>query len=237
MPISPYSSSRHGHNPEIVVLHTMLGSLSGTISWFQDPRNEGQTSAHYLIGKRGELVQMVSEEKAAHHAGIINKPSQEAKRVLKKYFWGQYINPNWYSIGIEVESRMVNGVVEDLTIQQVDAIVMLLKNLHDHLGIAIDDVHVITHQDIASYKPNLKKWKEAILKRLDESDPMKSTEMYLRGTSPTVYAVIGNVAVPFVTDWDSHQREFGKAQIIKLSEEDFDSRFKTSELFKITNAR
>jgi N-acetyl-anhydromuramyl-L-alanine amidase AmpD len=55
-----------------IVIHTTEGSYAGAISWFKNPANTGQTSAHYVISPTGEVTQMVLLENTAHHATYYN---------------------------------------------------------------------------------------------------------------------------------------------------------------------
>jgi N-acetylmuramoyl-L-alanine amidase len=74
--------------PKFIVIHFTAGRLdaAGTASYFQRP--EARSSAHFNIGEDGTVVQCVSTEKVAWHAG-------------KSYYSG--INGlNQCSIGIEV---------------------------------------------------------------------------------------------------------------------------------------
>src|ERR1700744_1078539 len=97
--LSPnYSRGRSGYRPEAIVIHVMDGTLTGTDSWFANPQSS--VSAHYGIGKNGEIHNYVAEENTAWHAGRINAPSW--KRI-KQMANGNYINPNYYTIGIEHE--------------------------------------------------------------------------------------------------------------------------------------
>jgi hypothetical protein len=52
---------------DFIVIHIAQGSYSGTISWFKDPRSN--VSAHYVIGRRGQIAQCVHNEDIAWHAG------------------------------------------------------------------------------------------------------------------------------------------------------------------------
>jgi N-acetyl-anhydromuramyl-L-alanine amidase AmpD len=64
--------SRGTHMVDTVIIHTTEGSLSSAVSWFgQDhkPSGQGASSAHYVVGKDGEVVQCVAEGDCAYHAG------------------------------------------------------------------------------------------------------------------------------------------------------------------------
>jgi MYXO-CTERM domain-containing protein len=66
---SNYSNySRTGSDIRYVIVHTVQGSYSGCISWFQN--SSAQVSAHYVIrSSDGQITQMVWEEDVAWHAG------------------------------------------------------------------------------------------------------------------------------------------------------------------------
>ncbi len=68
---SPNFSSRAGTAITAVAIHTMQGSYSGSISWFQN--NTSNASAHYMIrSSDGQITQMVREVNKAWHAGTAN---------------------------------------------------------------------------------------------------------------------------------------------------------------------
>jgi hypothetical protein len=80
----------HPNNTAIslyLVIHTTDGdSIQGAISQF---RTRGsQVSAQYIIGPKGEIVQMVSESRSAYHAGYT-------------HLWEEQEINRWNSIGIE----------------------------------------------------------------------------------------------------------------------------------------
>lgn len=97
---SPYfgyprgTHGRGGHQVIAIVDHIMAGSLVGTDTWFSSPQNDG-VSAHFGVGKNGEIHQYVDVQDVARHAGNVLSPN-----------WPlliQNVNPNWYTIGIEHE--------------------------------------------------------------------------------------------------------------------------------------
>ena len=102
---SPYfgyprgTHGRSGHEVIAIVNHIMAGSLAGTDQWFQN--NPNAVSAHFGVGRRGEVHQYVGIGDTARHAGRINKPSW--RLIKKNSVTGAYINPNYYTIGIEWE--------------------------------------------------------------------------------------------------------------------------------------
>jgi hypothetical protein len=71
---SPFFSSRNGERIRRIVMHsTTSRNVEGTIAWFQDPR--AQVSAHYIIGRDGEIYQMVRDSDKAWHAKGANADS------------------------------------------------------------------------------------------------------------------------------------------------------------------
>ena len=89
-------AGRRGYKPEAIVIHVMEGTLAGTDAWFR--RRDSKVSAHYGVGRGGELHQYVDEGDTAWHAG---RKSADAPWPLLK----PRVNPNYYTIGIEHEGR------------------------------------------------------------------------------------------------------------------------------------
>lgn len=68
---SPNYSSRNGTAITHVAIHTVQGSYSGCISWFQNP--DSDVSAHYVArSSDGQITQMVREYNKAWHIGSEN---------------------------------------------------------------------------------------------------------------------------------------------------------------------
>lgn len=55
--------------PEILVVHDTASGLnsSGPIGWLVDPK--AKASAHFVVGRAGDITQLVSCDRAAWHAG------------------------------------------------------------------------------------------------------------------------------------------------------------------------
>ncbi len=74
-------------SPIYLVMHFTAGlTLDGAVSWFLNP--EAQASAHLVISRDGQIVQMVAFNRKAWHAG--------------QSTWGNLNSMNQYSIGIEL---------------------------------------------------------------------------------------------------------------------------------------
>lgn len=111
---------------EFVVIHTIQGSYSGCISWFQNPSS--QVSANYVVrSSDGEITQMVRDSQGAWHAQCYNQRS----------------------IGIEHE-----GYVQDPGRWYTDAMygesAKLTRWVSDRYGIPRNRTHIIGHVEVAS---------------------------------------------------------------------------------------
>lgn len=140
-----YTKGRNGYKPIAIVIHIMEGTLIGTDSWFLDPAS--QVSAHYGIGKMGDLHQYVDEENTAWHAGRVNAPSWT---LIKKQDDANnpYIDPNFYTVGIEHEGYENT----DWTDQMYQTSSRLIAEIAKTWDITLDRNHVIGHHEIYSLK-------------------------------------------------------------------------------------
>jgi hypothetical protein len=66
-PTSHQSSRNNTDIDHIVIHYTTSRNIEGSISWFK--HGSPRTSAHYIIGRDGALVQMVNDSDRAWHAG------------------------------------------------------------------------------------------------------------------------------------------------------------------------
>lgn len=160
--LTPINFSKTSKKKSAIVLHTALGSFAGTRSWFKNPI--AKVSAHYVVGPlEGQIVQMVEDKDFAWHSGVIKNPSTRALKVMKKWLWGTFDNPNHYCIGIEF-TDLEHGVTPEHLVNGA----YLLKELIDDpkLNIPDDDDYIITHKDIAVYKPDIESLRNKLLKTL-----------------------------------------------------------------------
>jgi N-acetyl-anhydromuramyl-L-alanine amidase AmpD len=121
----------------------MEGTLTSTDSWFQSTKS--QVSAHYGVGKAGEVHQYVQEKNTAWHAGRVHAPTWS---LIKQAGGGLYINPNYYTIGIEHE-----GLDDtDWTDEMYNTSGNLIKAISKRWNIVLDRKHIIGHHEIYSLK-------------------------------------------------------------------------------------
>lgn len=135
---SPNFGERNGFKPEIIVTHCTDGTYPGDLQWLTSIQS--QVSSHYLVAPDGKIHQLVSEDKAAWHAGLIINPTFQGLKPG--------INPNLYSIGIEVSLIPMAIMTEP----QKKSYYELMKDISIHWNIPIDRQHDIGHKEIRSNK-------------------------------------------------------------------------------------
>jgi N-acetyl-anhydromuramyl-L-alanine amidase AmpD len=137
------STGRKTYKPEAIVIHIMEGTLPGTDNWFANPQSK--VSAHYGIGKNGEVHRYVEEKDTAWHAGRVYAPSWN---LIKRSANGLFVNPNYYTIGIEHEGNE-NSPWPDQMYQSSGS---LISEISLRWGIPVDRSHILGHHEIYSEK-------------------------------------------------------------------------------------
>lgn len=195
--------------PVALILHTTLGSLEGAVSWLNTTPEERQrrtgtasySSAHAVVGRLGEVVELAGVDKGTWHAGVVSKPTKRALDVLPKNLLGQLKNPNKHSIGLEFASGYdidKDGVLESweqlYSPQQIKgAVEYVLTRVEPEIEakygvkVVFDSSNVITHKDVTSYKPDLEIQRAMFLaelekqrKKTDVVVPPKAKEVVLK---------------------------------------------------------
>lgn len=141
-----FHAGRNGRRPEAIVIHVMDGSLAGTDAWFNNPAS--RVSAHYGVGKDGQVHQYVRETDAAFHVGTVDRPTWPGIRREQ----GKLINPNLYTIGIEHEGRGASLALWPSRMRA--ASLALAADIARRWNIPIDDLHIIPHSAIRRGKPD-----------------------------------------------------------------------------------
>ncbi len=111
----------------VMIHHTAQDSLAQTIKTFT--LQHTQVSAHYVISRDGFLVQMLSDELRAWHAGAGK--------------WGNITDMNSCSIGIELD----NNGTEPFTPEQINTLLLLLAKLKTDYNIPA--ANFIGHSDFS----------------------------------------------------------------------------------------
>ncbi|KAF1722806.1 trypsin-like peptidase domain-containing protein [Pseudoxanthomonas wuyuanensis] len=127
---------RQGAVIDRIVIHITAGGprIDGTIRWFQDGERRnattgeqaGPSSAHYIVGRDGEVVQMVRNADTAYHASSANSRS----------------------IGIEHNANKpyrLNRRDLPPTMEQYQASAHLVAWLAAQYGIPLDRTHIVGH--------------------------------------------------------------------------------------------
>ena len=132
---SPLASWQASENfeprkPQLIIIHhTNMTSIAAALHTLQTSNPLGKASAHYLIGRNGEILQLVADNQRAWHAGLAR--------------WGGRTDLNSASIGIELD----NDGDTPFSNVQIAALINLLKDLTTRLG--IEPRQVWGHSDIA----------------------------------------------------------------------------------------
>lgn len=116
----------------VIIHHTAQETLAQTIRTFTLPHTK--VSAHYIIGKNGEVVQMLNDYERAWHAGAGK--------------WGSITDLNSVSLGIELD----NNGFQPFPTAQIDALLTLLDTIKVKYGIPA--ANFIGHADIAPTRKN-----------------------------------------------------------------------------------
>ena len=127
-----------GLRPAAIVIHISEGTLASADAWFANAA--AQVSAHYCVGRTGEVHQYVSEEDTAYHAGCAANPTW---RLLRPH-----VNPNFYTVGIEHVGR----AQDEWTDTQYATSAQLVLEIARRWSIPIDAGHIVMHREIRANK-------------------------------------------------------------------------------------
>ncbi|WP_412563916.1 N-acetylmuramoyl-L-alanine amidase [Thalassobius sp. MITS945101] len=127
-PSPNFGPRRDGLRPELIVLHyTAMDTAQAALARLSDPQHE--VSAHYLIGRCGQIWQLVDDEMRAWHAGA--------------GAWGGQGDVNSRSIGIELS----NSGAEPFSELLMSSLEALLTDLMARWNVPPEGV--IGHSDMA----------------------------------------------------------------------------------------
>ena len=131
---SPNHSKKRRFSKDIkfVIIHyTGMQSEIESIRRLTNPKSK--VSCHYLINRKGKIIQMVDEKKIAWHAG--------------KSKWKKFINLNKTSIGIELVNKGHEFGYQNFSKLQVSSLIKLCKILKKKYSIKKENF--LGHSDIA----------------------------------------------------------------------------------------
>ena len=115
----------------IIIHYTGMQSQIESIKRLKDPKIK--VSCHYLIGRNGEIIQMVKDKNVAWHAG--------------RSKWKRFVNLNNKSIGIELVNKGHEFGYQNYTLKQVKSLILLCKDLKKKYSIRKENI--LGHSDIA----------------------------------------------------------------------------------------
>lgn len=120
------NASRGPGDIDVVVIHTVQGSYSGCISWFQN--SSANVSAHYVVrSSDGAVTQMLEEADVGWHAGNSSY--------------------NWRSVGIEHE-----GYISEpgtwYTTAMYESSAALTADIAARNSIPLDRSHIVAHSEV-----------------------------------------------------------------------------------------
>jgi N-acetylmuramoyl-L-alanine amidase len=141
-------SSREGVKPFVIVDHIAEGTLQAVGSWFTNADNK-KASAHFCVGKQGEIHQYVKIEDFAWSNGLPVGAWADPGKELAQVVRDMSCNPNYYTVSIEHD-----GDTGELTDAQFQASCWLHRYIMDYVRntfgvqMALGNYNVIAHCDI-----------------------------------------------------------------------------------------
>ena len=115
----------------IIIHYTGMQSEIESIKRLKSKKHK--VSCHYLINRKGKVIQMVKDLNVAWHAG--------------KSKWKSFNNLNKYSIGIELVNKGHQYGYQKFSIEQINSLIRLCKNLKKKYSIKKENF--LGHSDIA----------------------------------------------------------------------------------------
>ena len=101
----------------IIIHYTGMQSEIESLKRLKNPKHK--VSCHYLINRKGKIIQLVKEKNAAWHAG--------------KSKWKKFVNLNNNSIGIELVNKGHKYGYQKFTNIQIRNLIKLCKNLKKNM--------------------------------------------------------------------------------------------------------
>ena len=115
----------------VIIHYTGMQSEIESLNKLKDYNSN--VSCHYLIGRKGNVIQLVKDKKIAWHAG--------------KSRWKEFRNLNKNSIGIELVNKGHDYGYEKFPLIQIKSLKMLCKKIKKKYK--IDENNFLGHSDIA----------------------------------------------------------------------------------------
>lgn len=144
--IIPYYSDNLGYDGKVpnwraVTWHIADGTLEGTLSWLTSPVS--QASAHVVIGRAGEIYNLVPLDEAAWAQG--NRCNPDRHRAVIDQTDAAGVNPNLVSYSIECVGYSTYGKPGALTSPQLDALIRVTAYMCLRSHLTADKDHIFRH--------------------------------------------------------------------------------------------
>ena len=120
----------------VIIHYTGMQSEIESINRLKNPKSK--VSCHYLINRKGDIIQLVKEKYVAWHAG--------------KSKWKKFVNLNSCSLGIELTNRGHQFGYENFSSKQIDSLIRLCKSLKKRYHVKSENF--LGHSDIAPLRKN-----------------------------------------------------------------------------------
>lgn len=121
-----------------IILHRTYGNIEKTINWCLNPHS--LESFHYIVGRTGTIIQLVSCQNVAWHAGWVTNPNVAA------HFKS---NPNDFSIGIACEDCGAGKNSNTFfSKDQTRALIKLINALKHSFRIKLTPDHLVSHSSL-----------------------------------------------------------------------------------------
>ena len=194
-----------------LILHTTLGSFDGAMDWLTTSPEERErktgvksySSAHFVIGRNGEVTQLAGLDKGTWHAGAISNPTKRALDVLPKTIFGTLKNPNLSTIGIEFAAGYDidrDGVLEEweelFTPTQIKTCVQLILTvIEPALGKTFSASNILAHRDVTDYKEALTMQRAMVVAELEKQRAALAAGIVIASKPASVVSPSAPVAV------------------------------------------
>lgn len=121
-----------------IIIHTIEGSFSGCLSWFQQGKatRPVPTAAHYVISRAGDVCQMVPDDKKCFHANSYNSRSIGIEHEARVSPWS--VRPG----------KAPPFPVNDFPDVMLDASARVVAALCKKYSIPADRQHIIGHNEV-----------------------------------------------------------------------------------------
>ena len=144
----------------MIVLHyTGMPDAEGALNRLRSP--EAKVSAHYLVDEKGEVFQLVDEEKRAWHSG--------------RSYWRGITDVNSSSVGIEIVNPGHEFGYRPFPDEQIASVIPLVADIKDRHGIGRGNI--VGHSDVAPARKEdpgeLFPWWELAKRRLALASPSR----------------------------------------------------------------